>query len=93
MKVTKLSRKSNFNVSTVTAVAGVRGTYFYVNYDENSEDVGIAVYKGAVDVSVEEKVTEAPVRVEKGYATTIHGSKDIEEPFPIPAKIKWVEEE
>ena len=93
MKVTKLSKKSNFQVSTVTAVAGVRGTFFYVNYDENSEDVGIAVYTGAVDVSVEEDADKDGVRVEKGYATTIHGAKDIEEPFPIPAKIKWVGEE
>ena len=92
MRVTRLTQSSNFNVSTVTAVAGVRGTFFYVNYDEDSQDVGIAVYSGAVAVSAENDVNHV-VNVDGGYATVIHGGQDIEDPFPIPGRIRWLDEE
>lgn len=96
MQVTRLNRGSSFNVSTVSAVAGVRGTYFYINYDEKSKDVGIACYSGKVvvgrvkeDGSVDSQST---VNVNAGYATTINGKTgEAQSPFPIPAKIEWAE--
>lgn len=100
MQVTRMNRNSSFSVSTVSAVAGVRGTYFYVNYDENSKDVGIACYTGKVIVG-RTKTDEAgntvidetsAVDVNQGFATTITGgSGAVAQPFPIPGKIEWVE--
>ena len=90
MRVTRLTQESQFSVSTVTAVAGVRGTFFYVNYDEDTKDVGVAVYSGAV--SVEANEADEGVIVESGYATIVHGEEEIETPFPIPARIRWLDE-
>ncbi len=92
MRVTRLTQDSQFNVSTVTAVAGVRGTFFYVNFDEESQDVGIAVYSGAVAVQSEER-PENNVTVDSGYATVVRGGEEVESPFPIPGQIKWLDEE
>lgn len=98
MQVTRLNRDSSFSVSTVSAVAGVRGTYFYINYDENSQDVGVACYTGKVIVG--RTATDAAgnnsvdpngsVEVGAGYATTLRGDgSPAERPFPIPGQIQW----
>jgi hypothetical protein len=102
MQVTRMNRDSAFTVSTVSAVAGVRGTYFYISYDENTRDVGVACYSGRVDVG--RAVTGADgsssidpngaVVVNAGHATTIHGDTGaVDTPFPIPGRIEWVDEE
>jgi hypothetical protein len=95
MRVTKLTGESQFKVSTVTAVAGVRGTYFYINYDENSKEVGLAVYSGEVEVGKETaKNTMDPaksVKVPAGHATTVSPDGKPSTPFKIPAKIEWVD--
>lgn len=96
MQVTRLNRGSSFSVSTVSAVAGVRGTYFYINSDDKSKDVNIACYSGKVVVSrinADGSVdTKNPVSVNAGYATTINGKTgEAEKPFPIPAKIEWAD--
>lgn len=96
MRVTKLTGESNFRVSTVTAVAGVRGTFFYVNYDETSKELGIAVYSGKVDVGLDKdkdgKIEEVKVEVPSGHATTISAAGVPAPIFKIPAKIQWAEE-
>jgi len=93
MKVTKLTGDSNFRVTTVTAVAGVRGTFFYVNYDPNSKEVGIAVYSGQVIVGEDKngdgQIENLKVTVNKGYATTITAEGNASPVFEIPAKIEW----
>jgi hypothetical protein len=85
-KVTKLTENSQFNVSTISAVAGVRGTYFYINYDKNTDESSFAVYNGSVVVSNEKE----SVIIESGFATCIKNTI-IEKPFLIPAKIEWIE--
>lgn len=96
MKVTKMTGGSEFQVSTVTAVAGVRGTFFYVNYDADSKEVGVAVYSGEVVVGkptsegkLDTKATT--VRVEGGNATTVAPDGTPSKVFPIPGKIQWAD--
>lgn len=97
MKVTKLSGQSEFKVSTVTAVAGVRGTYFWVNYDAESKEAGIAVYNGAVVVGQEKTDangkktidTSKSASVTAGNAVTVNRDGKPSEVFPIPQKIEW----
>ncbi|MEW6775951.1 MAG: FecR family protein, partial [Bdellovibrionota bacterium] len=47
-KLAKLSR-SNFEVRTPTAVAGVRGTDFEVEHDEAAGESGVYVFEGSTD--------------------------------------------
>jgi len=95
MRVTKLTGGSQFKVSTVTAVAGVRGTYFYINYDEKSKEVGVAVYSGEVEVGKEKADntidSTSSVKVPAGHATTVSPDGKAATPFKIPAKIEWVD--
>jgi len=92
MRVTKLSGASEFRVSTVTAVAGVRGTFFYVNYDPKSKQAGIAVYSGKVEVGNSTGDKKAPVAaVTAGNAVTVTSDGTPSKPFPIPAKIEWAD--
>lgn len=95
MRVTKLTGSSDFKVSTVTAVAGVRGTFFYVNYDKNSKEVGIAVYSGKVEVGKEDKngkiEANDKVAVSAGHATKISAEGKASPVFKIPGKIEWAD--
>jgi len=99
MKVTKLTGSADFQVSTVTAVAGVRGTFFYVNYDPDSNEVGIAVYSGQVVVGqdtnkdgfVNDK-DKSTITVPAGHATTVSKEGVPSPVIEIPAKIKWADE-
>jgi hypothetical protein len=94
MRVTKLSGSSNFKVSTVTAVAGVRGTFFYINYDDKSGQAGIAVYSGKVVVGREtngQLDTKTSVEVPAGFATTVGGDGKPSSKFQIPGKIEWAD--
>jgi len=99
MRVTKMTGGSEFQVSTVTAVAGVRGTFFYVNYDKDSKEVGVAVYSGEVIVGKPDPNTNKlnpsdksnTVSVTGGNATTVAADGKPSKVFPIPAKIEWAE--
>lgn len=96
LRVTRLTADADFSVSTVTAVAGVRGTEFYVEVDEDAADVDLAVYSGAVavnstrDMETGETVDDG-VRLESGYGTTISSAGDIADPYPIPGQIQWAD--
>jgi hypothetical protein len=101
MQVTRLNRESSFSVNTVSAVAGVRGTYFYISYDESTGDLGIACYSGRVVVG--NATTDAAgnavidsataVNVDAGHATTVDGASGaVTQPFPIPGRIQWADE-
>ncbi len=50
-KVNKLRSKKGFAVNTPSSLAGVRGTKFVVEYDENSEQNKIDVYEGQVNLN------------------------------------------
>ncbi len=50
MNVKKLSENEEFSVNTPTAVAGVRGTQFYVSYDKKAQRTKVAVKEGKVNV-------------------------------------------
>jgi len=101
LNVTTLTRGSNFNVSSVTAVAGVRGTKFYMGVSDNN-DVDLSVYQGSVEVTSTAKpaatvaTTSAPasepVVINSGYATRVSAAGSVEKPFPIPGKIEWADE-
>jgi hypothetical protein len=98
LRVTRLSGDSSFSVSSVTAVAGVRGTSFFMEVDEE-EDVDIAVYQGAVGITSSRTIQATPegqeanpdVVVQGGYATTISSLGDIETPYEIPGRIEWID--
>jgi len=92
MRVTKLTGDSDFQVSTVTAVAGVRGTFFYVNFDPKSKELGVAVYNGAVSVKPEKGTSTAtPVMVKAGHAVNVSSEGTPSKVFEIPAKIEWAD--
>ncbi|MDH5681570.1 MAG: FecR domain-containing protein [Spirochaetota bacterium] len=84
--VNKLRRKSDFKVSTVTAVAGVRGTQFFVSIDKK-EKVKVEVYKGQVDVNAKDKV----VSVKSGQQTVVKKGSSPSKPKKIRTKrrVKW----
>jgi len=97
MKVTKLSGDSEFKVSTVTAVAGVRGTFFYVNYDSKSKEVGIAVFSGKVMVGKDAQsvkpgeAKQEAVAVPAGHAVNVNNAGKPGPIFEIPGKIEWAD--
>ena len=84
--VKKLRRNSSFTVSTVTAVAGVRGTQFYVSIDDKKK-VKVEVYKGKVEVGAQNK----KVNVKAGQETIVNKGSTPQKPKRIksPRKIKW----
>ena len=84
--VNRLRKASGFQVTTVTAVAGVRGTQFYVALDEKKE-MKVEVYKGEVEVASDNK----KVSVKSGNETKVEQGGDPEAPKKItnPRKIKW----
>lgn len=95
LKVTKLTKDSKFNVKTVTAVAGVRGTKFFMSVNDN-KDVDVAVYDGKVEVTnslTNESSTLNKEMVNKGFATRVYATGSIEKPYQIPGKIEWNDEE
>jgi ferric-dicitrate binding protein FerR (iron transport regulator) len=87
--VKKLKRKSSFKVSTVTAVAGVRGTEFYVSIDDK-KNVKVEVYKGKVDVSKADDATKQ-VQVKAGYETEVKTNSNPVNPSKIKQqrKVEW----
>lgn len=102
MQVTRMNRGSSFTVNTVSAVAGVRGTYFYISYDDVTGDLGIACYSGRVILggsrqdeggNVVMDDATPPVNVDADHAVTIDGATGtISEPFQIPGRIQWAGE-
>ena len=84
--VNKLRRNSNFKVSTATAVAGVRGTQFYVSIDKK-ENVKLEVYKGGVDISANNK----KVSVKAGQETIVKKGSAPTDPTKIKSKrrVRW----
>ncbi len=50
-KVNKLRSKKGFAVNTPSSLAGVRGTKFVVEYDENAKQNKIDVYEGQVNLN------------------------------------------
>jgi len=84
--VNKLRRGSQFKISTVTAVVGVRGTQFYVSIDENNK-MKVEVYRGEVEVLAGKR----SVSVKKGYETIIINGKTPMTPRPIQVErsINW----
>ncbi len=74
-KVGKLSKGSSFSVRTPTAVAGVRGTEFYVESDEQGQS-SISVTGGKVEV---ESVTGEKSVVEEGQKAEVKKDGKVEE--------------
>ena len=98
VKVNKLTRKSQFGVSSVNALAGVRGTTFEVKIDEKTKNVDLSVYAGKVivsDVKKDDSKSEV-VNVEKGKAIKLTVDKKskkttLSKPVSIPKKVEWIE--
>lgn len=84
--VNKLRKRSQFKVTTVTAVAGVRGTEFFVSLDKN-KNMKVEVYKGRVDVSSKGKT----VVVKKGYETEVKNGESPNDPKKLKnlRKVDW----
>lgn len=95
VKVNKLTRKSKFGISTITAVAGVRGTTFAVRIDEKSKNLSLTVYAGKVDIGKADKKGKV-VSVKKGEAVQVSIDKKkkistISAPVKMTKKLKWIE--
>jgi len=98
MRVTKLNGEGEFKVSTVTAVAGVRGTSFGVTVDPVTKQTSVVCYTGAVALvdpkAPVDKTTGKPVetaKVEAGHAVNVDTNGVPSKVFEIPAKIEWAD--
>ena len=81
-----------FSVNTQTAVAGVRGTEFFMAYGKTIDakpDVWLCVNSGAVEVSIPD--TGQTVIVPKGLGVNIVGGAKITAPksYPWTRKLNW----
>jgi hypothetical protein len=72
----QLPPAGGFEVKTVVAVAGLRGTDFRLNLAEDGKTLRSEVMEGAVDVAAQGK----DVRVERGYGTVVEAGKPPEAP-------------
>lgn len=68
-KVARLASASQFEVETTTAIAGVRGTEFGVEYDEGTNDGKVMVKTGAVEVAPTASGSGSTITVEPGEAS------------------------
>ena len=91
---TTIARKlsGRFSVQTQTAVAGVRGTEFFMAYGKTIDakpDVWLCVNSGAVEVVIPE--TGQTVIVPKGLGINIVGGAKITAPksYPWTRKLNW----
>lgn len=73
----KGANQTQFRVKTPTAVVGVRGTDFYVDYDANKELTTQATLKGSVEV--EQIATKSKVLVEGGYQVEVSSKENLSE--------------
>ncbi|MGO9309431.1 MAG: FecR domain-containing protein [Spirochaetia bacterium] len=81
-----------FSVQTQTAIAGVRGTEFFVAYGKTIDekpDVWLCVNSGAVEVAIPE--TGQTVVVKQGLGINIVGGEKITSPrrYPWTRKLNW----
>jgi hypothetical protein len=82
------TENSKFEIRTATAVAGVRGTQYIVQYDKTSQNTKVITVKGVVylaginkindDASIGEKVV-----ISKGYKAEAQSGQRIEEPIKL----------
>ncbi len=84
--VKKLKRRGYFRISTVTGVAGVRGTEFYVNIDKTNK-MAVEVYEGKVNVGSK----KGRILVKKGYESAIEPNMAPKKPkvIKVKRKIEW----
>jgi hypothetical protein len=82
-RVRKLSGDSDFNVSTPTAVAGVRGTYFSAEVEQTSSST-FDVFDGSVAVSSASNPDQS-VMVASSQRTTVAPNQKPSAPTKIPA--------
>jgi ferric-dicitrate binding protein FerR (iron transport regulator) len=81
-----------FSVNTQTAVAGVRGTEFFVAYGKTIDakpDVWLCVNSGTVEVTIPD--TGQTVQVKQGLGINIVGGAQITSPkrYPWTRKLNW----
>ena len=91
-RVRKLAGRSGYEVLTPSAVAGVRGTEFFVAFGrrvEEESDVWLCVNEGIVEVRIPEQ-GEA-VAVEEGEGINILGGDRITDPkfYPWTRELNW----
>lgn len=80
-------KESKFQVKTLTAVAGVRGTQFVVAFDPGSRITSVTTFKGAVtlaSLNPQGTMIGEPVVVKKGQTTSAASEKAPEAPKAMP---------
>lgn len=95
----KSNNQTHFKVKTPTAVVGVRGTDFYVDYNANKEVTTQATLKG--EVEVEQSSSKAKVLVSGGNQVEVpikqkiekELSKEVAEKEAIALEVKPIEKE
>ncbi len=84
---------SKFQVRTPTAVTGVRGTDFFVSYDEKSQVTEQATLEGQVEVTPQATsksgaAASAPVLVSAGEQVSVNATADAVQVAPISEAVK-----
>lgn len=87
-KVNRLTKKEKFQIETVTTLAGVRGTLFYVHTLKN-KSVWLCVNEGKVEVK--EVQSKSKTLVTKGKGVNVESNKTIQAPkvFKWTEKLNW----
>lgn len=86
----KLGGKGNFEVSTGTAVASIRGTIFRAGKSEADSTSSVAVYDGKVDVGPEKALkTRLDAAVPPGSRHEVAGPTEVPGPFEVSLS-EWV---
>tara|TARA_B100000749_G_scaffold280899_1_gene280983 strand:- start:56451 stop:57530 length:1080 start_codon:yes stop_codon:yes gene_type:complete len=91
--VSKNGPRNNLKVKTKTAVAGVRGTDFYVKYNPAIDQTQLSVLRGKVAVNTGEKSSVRATRLlKKGYTAivknVISSAEDIPDELPTKGQTK-----
>ncbi len=87
-KVTKLRGRQKFNVRSVSTLAGVRGTHFYMHTLKDN-DIWLCVNEGNVEVG--ESGSKSRVIVKPGKGISVKQNENIEKPraYKWTKKLNW----
>jgi hypothetical protein len=85
----KLGGKGNFEVSTGTAVASIRGTIFRVDKSSSDSTSSVAVYDGKVDVGPEKALKAKLDAAKANNRSEVSGPTEVPGPFEVSLS-EWV---
>lgn len=75
--VSKEGPRRGMNVKTPAAVAGVRGTDFYVAHKTTDNKSEVSVLRGSIEVKEASKPEQKPVKVETGFVVSVVKKEEV----------------